>query len=69
MAVVGAVIGVLVARAGARLLQSLVYGVGTTDPASFSAAVLVLLLVVIGGTWVPARRASVTDPAIALKAD
>ncbi len=69
VAVVGGVIGVLVARAGARLLQSLVYGVGTTDPASFSAAVLVLLLVVIGGTWVPARRASVTDPAITLKAD
>ena len=69
VAIVGAVIGVLVARAGGRLLQSLVYGVGTTDPASFAAAVLVLMIVVIAGSWVPARRASVTDPAIALKAD
>ena len=69
IAVVGGVVGVLVARAGGRLLQSLVYGVGTTDPVSFSAAVLVLTIVVIAGTWVPARRASVTDPATALKAD
>jgi ABC-type antimicrobial peptide transport system permease subunit len=69
VAIVGGVIGVLVACAGGRLLQSLVYGVGTTDPASFAAAVLVLMIVVIAGTWVPARRASVTDPATALKAD
>ena len=69
VAIVGGVIGVLVARAGGRLLQSLVYGVGTTDPVSFAAAVLVLMIVVIAGTWVPARRASVTDPAIALKDD
>jgi ABC-type antimicrobial peptide transport system permease subunit len=69
VAIVGGLIGLLVARAGARLLQSLVYGVGTTDPASFASAVLVLMVVVIAGTWVPARRASVTDPAIGLKAD
>jgi putative ABC transport system permease protein len=69
VAIVGGVIGVLVARAGGRMLRSLVYGVQTTDPASFAAAVIVLALVVIAGTWVPARRASVTDPAIALKAD
>lgn len=69
VAVVGGVIGVLVARAGGRMLQSLVYGVTTTDPASFAGALLVLMLVVIAGTWIPARRASVTDPAIALQAD
>jgi ABC-type antimicrobial peptide transport system permease subunit len=69
IAVVGGVVGVLLARAGGRMLRSLVYGVETTDPVSFAAAVLVLLVVVVAGTWVPARRASVTDPAIALKGD
>lgn len=69
IAIVGAVLGVLIARASSRLLQSLVYGVGTTDPASFAVAVLVLLLIVIASTWIPARRASLTDPAIALKVD
>jgi len=69
VAIVGGVIGVLVARAGGRMLRSLVYGIQTTDPASVAAAVIVLALVVIAGTWIPARRASVTDPAIALKAD
>ena len=64
-----AVIGVLVARAGGRMLQSLVYGVETTDPVSFAAAAGGLFLVVIGGTWIPARRTSATDPAIALKVD
>jgi putative ABC transport system permease protein len=67
--VVGAIVGVLVARAGGRMLQSLVYGVQTTDAVSFAAAVGVLFVVVLAGTWVPARRASATDPAIALKAD
>jgi len=69
IAVVGAIVGVLVARAGGRMLQSLVYGVQTTDAVTFAAAVGVLFLVVLAGTWVPARRASATDPAIALKAD
>jgi putative ABC transport system permease protein len=69
VAVVGGVAGVLVARAGGRVLRSLVYGVETTDPASFAGAALVLVAVVVAGSWVPARRASVTDPAIALKSD
>ena len=69
VAIVGGIIGILVARAGAQLLRSLVYGVQTTDPASFAGAALVLLIVVVAGTWVPAKRASVTDPAIALKVD
>jgi putative ABC transport system permease protein len=69
VAIVGGLVGMLIARAGGRLLGSLVYGVQTTDPASFTAAVVVLLAVVVAGTWLPARRASVTDPAIALKAD
>ena len=69
IAIVGGIIGVLVARVGGRLLRSLVYGVSTTDPISVAAAVAVLFVVVLAGTWIPARRASGTDPAIALKAD
>jgi predicted permease len=69
VAVVGVIVGVFLARAGGRVLQSLVYGVQTTDAASFAAAVAVLIIVVLAGTWIPARRASSTDPAIALKAD
>jgi ABC-type antimicrobial peptide transport system permease subunit len=69
VAIVGGVLGILVARAGGGMLRSLVYGVETTDPTSFAAATIVLLAVVVAGSWIPARRASVTDPAIALKAD
>jgi len=69
IAIVGGIVGVLVARAGGRVLQALVYGVETTDPLSFGAAMLILLLVVVLGTWIPARRASTTDPAITLRVD
>jgi putative ABC transport system permease protein len=69
VAIVGSIVGVLAARVGGRMLRSLVYGVGTTDPLSFAASVIAIALIVIVGTWIPARRASVTDPAIALKAD
>jgi ABC-type antimicrobial peptide transport system permease subunit len=69
VAIVGAVTGVLAARAGGRMLRSLVYGVGTTDPFAFAGSVLLIGVIVLAGTWIPARRASATDPAIALKAD
>ena len=69
IAIIGGVLGILVARAGARVLQALVYGVATTDPVSFAMASLVLLLIVVLGTWIPARRASRLDPAIALQVD
>jgi RimJ/RimL family protein N-acetyltransferase len=42
VAIVGAVVGVLAARAGGRMLRSLVYGVGTTDLVSFAASVLMI---------------------------
>ena len=67
--IVGGVLGVLVARAGGRVLRALVYGVETTDPVSFFGASLLLVLVVVLGTWIPALRASTTDPAVALRVD
>jgi putative ABC transport system permease protein len=69
IAVVGGALGVLLARAGGRVLRALVYGVETTDPLSFLGASALLVLVVVLGTWIPARRASTTDPAIALRVD
>ena len=69
IAIIGGVLGILAARAGARVLRALVYGVETTDLVSFAIASIVLLLVVVFGTWIPARRASKTDPALALQAD
>ncbi len=68
-ALVGLVAGLLGAAALSRFLQSLLFGVGATDPATFGLVSLVLLLVAAGACLVPARRATKVDPVIALRAD
>jgi len=50
-----------------RLLSSLLYGVPAADLPAFAAAVLALVLVGTVAAWVPARRASRTDPVAALR--
>jgi len=59
----GAVAGVGAALALARLLASLLYGVGATDPVALVAATLALLAVGVLAAFVPAWRASRVDPA------
>jgi ABC-type antimicrobial peptide transport system permease subunit len=60
-------VGVLAAVLSTRLLASLLYGVGATDPQALAGAVVALLLVGSLAAFVPARRASRTDPALALR--
>lgn len=63
--------GVAVGLAGAvvtgRLLHSLVYGVNPIDPALLAVVSLTLLGVAAAASWAPARRASLVDPAVALR--
>jgi ABC-type antimicrobial peptide transport system permease subunit len=53
----------------AGVLRSLVYGINTTSPVTFAAAAALLAIAVLGGGYVPARRASRTDPALVLRAE
>ena len=64
---VGSAIGVLAALGVTRVLSSLLYGVQATDPLALGAAVAVLLGVGVVAAFVPARRASLTDPAVVLR--
>ena len=68
-AVVGAGIGLVLALAGARVLQSLLFGVGAFDALTFLAVPVGLLVVALGAAYLPARRASRVDPVQALKAE
>jgi putative ABC transport system permease protein len=60
-------IGVLAATALARLLSSLLYGVHAIDPIAFAAAGAALLGVGLLAAFIPAWRAGMVDPAIALR--
>jgi putative ABC transport system permease protein len=50
-----------------RLIRSLLYGIGTTDPATFVAVPLLLMGVAMLASYVPARRAMRVDPVVALR--
>ena len=66
---VGAAVGVGAALASGRLLDSLLFEIGPTDPASFGAAMLLLLAIALLASYVPARRASRADPFVTLKSE
>jgi putative ABC transport system permease protein len=67
LTVVGAGLGVLAAAGLARLLASVVYGVGVFDPVSFTVAPLVLVGVALLATYIPARRATRVNPVDAFR--
>src|SRR6266571_1023066 len=64
-------IGVGIGLAGswglARLLASLLFGVNTSDPATFAVVSLVLAVAAFVATYIPARRATKVDPITALR--
>jgi putative ABC transport system permease protein len=63
----GLVIGTGAAFLLTRLLGKLLFHVGERDPLAFTAAALMLVLVSVAASWLPARRAARVDPLIALR--
>ena len=69
MTVAGLVVGVALAVGSTRLLASLLYGVTPVDPATFAVVAAVLLGAAVAAIYVPARRATRVNPAIALRGE
>src|SRR5688572_6988101 len=69
VAAVGVVVGLAGAYALTRVLQSLLYGISTTDASTFAGAALFVGAVAVAATWLPARRAARVDPRSALAAE
>ena len=65
----GVAIGIPIALVATRLIASLLFGVKTTDLATFSIAVLLLLATAFLASYLPARRATKVDPIVALRTD
>lgn len=62
-------IGLAGAVGATRFLNSLLFGVGAWDVITFGVIVLLVSLVAFLAAWLPARRASLVDPVVALRAE
>ena len=65
----GVLLGLGAALFATRLLASLLFGVTTTDVVTWVAAPVLIMTVAHVASWLPARRATSIDPAVALRAD
>jgi predicted permease len=69
VAMVGVVIGLVVAMLSARWLEALLFEVKARDPLVFGAVAALMILVALIASYVPARRASAVNPVEAMRTD
>jgi putative ABC transport system permease protein len=65
----GLILGLVLALMGSGVLANFLFGVNPKDPATFVLVVVVLSAVAFLACWIPAQRASRTDPLIAIRYD
>ncbi|MEP7342544.1 MAG: FtsX-like permease family protein, partial [Acidobacteriota bacterium] len=69
LALAGIGIGLLASLGLTRLVSKLLFGVSATDPLTFIAIAMLLMLVAALASWIPARRATKVDPLMALRSE
>jgi putative ABC transport system permease protein len=66
-AAAGLAAGLALSAIVTRLLTSMIHGVAPLDPLTYAGVAVVLTIVVMAASWIPARRAAKTDPVSALR--
>ena len=66
---VGVALGLLAALAATRTLAGFLYGINPADPAAFIAIAILLAVVGLAASLIPARRAAKVDPLVAFRYD
>jgi ABC-type antimicrobial peptide transport system permease subunit len=66
---IGMLIGVVLAAGLAQLLRRLLLEVSPFDPLTYAAVALLVTGITVLASFVPARRATVVDPIVALRAE
>jgi ABC-type antimicrobial peptide transport system permease subunit len=61
--------GIVVGLVITRFMGSLLFGISPSDPVTFASASVLLLLVALLASYLPARRATRVDPMVALRAE
>jgi putative ABC transport system permease protein len=69
LAAMGIGIGLVVALPLMRIISRLLFGVNAADPVTFGATALVILLVTLAASYLPALRAIRVDPVVALRSE
>ncbi len=69
LALLGIVVGIVVALGATRGLSRFLFGVSPFDPVTFGGVAVVLFLAGVAATVVPARRATRVDPVVALRVE
>jgi ABC-type antimicrobial peptide transport system permease subunit len=66
---IGVAVGLGCALALGRLIASMLYGLKAWDPTTLLVSGTLLIVVALGASWIPARRAARVDPMQALRHD
>ena len=69
LSVVGVVIGLAAALGATRVMAGILFNVSTTDPWAFGTVSVVVIVVALLASYLPARRASRIDPMLALRSE